>query len=131
MFEHIQRGGIKTNVGFAREVIPIRINVVRLVVLIRLLQGLAVKVHLLVHDPQAVAGNPDNALDEGLLDVDRVTEDNDVAALDRFIGQQILAHRAGGGVTQLVHQEVIADQQRVLHRAGGDDERLHQRGGAE
>ena len=46
------------------------------------------------------------------------------------IGQQILADRTRRREGQLVHQQVVADQQGVFHGAGRNDERLHQRGGA-
>jgi hypothetical protein len=36
-----------------------------------------------------------------------------------------------GRVSQLVHQQVIADKQRVFHGPGGNHESLNQRGGAE
>ena len=36
-----------------------------------------------------------------------------------------------GCIGQLVHQQVIADQQRVFHGTGRNHEGLHQRGGAE
>ena len=47
------------------------------------------------------------------------------------VGQQVLGDRAGGREGQLVDQQVVADQQRVFHRPRGDDEGLHQGGGAE
>ena len=34
-------------------------------------------------------------------------------------------------VSQLIDQQVIADEQRILHGPGGNHERLHQCGGAE
>ncbi len=34
-------------------------------------------------------------------------------------------------VCQLIHQQVVAHQQRVFHGAGGDDKRLQQIGGSE
>ena len=36
-----------------------------------------------------------------------------------------------GAIGQLVHQQVVADQQRVFHGAGRDDEGLHESRGAE
>ena len=47
------------------------------------------------------------------------------------IGEQVLVIGPARSVGQLVHQQMVADQQRVLHRPGGDDERLYQRRGAE
>ena len=47
------------------------------------------------------------------------------------IRQQILAHGTGRRIGQFVHQQVVADQQRILHRSSRDDEGLYQRRGAE
>ena len=60
-----------------------------------------------------------------------IAEDDDVAALDRPVRQQVLGDRSGRRIGELVDQQVVADEQRVLHGPGGDDEGLHQRGGAE
>ena len=45
-------------------------------------------------------------------------------------GRMCFGHRTGRRIGQLVDQQMIANQQRVLHRSGRDHERLHQRGGA-
>jgi hypothetical protein len=65
------------------------------VILVRFLERRR-SVDLLVDDADAVARDSDHALDEGLLDVHRVAEDDDVAPLDRLIGQQVLADRPAG-----------------------------------
>ena len=57
-----------------------------------------------------VAGHAHHALDVVLLDVHRIAEHDDVAALGLGVGQQMLADGAGWRVGQLVHQQVIADQ---------------------
>ena len=46
-------------------------------------------------------------------------------------GKQYLLTGPGGGIGQLVYQEVIADQQRVFHRPRWYHEGLHQRCRAE
>ncbi len=60
-----------------------------------------------------------------------IAENDDVAAVDVFVRQQVPAHGAGGRIGQFVDQKVVADQQRILHRAGGNHEGLYQSGGAE
>ncbi len=48
-----------------------------------------------------------------------------------FVRQEVLRHRPGRRVRQLVNQQMVADEQRVLHRPGGNYEGLHERGRAE
>ena len=52
-------------------------------------------------------------------------------SLGFFIGQDVLAEASRGRVGQLVHQQMIADEQRVFHGSGGNHEGLNQSGGAE
>ena len=46
-------------------------------------------------------------------------------------GSSVPGNAPGRREDQLVHEHVIADQQRVLHRRAGNDEGLHQRRGRE
>jgi len=98
---------------------------------VRFVQRVAVEVELFVHEMQAVAGNAHDAFDEGLLDVDRIAENDDVAAMRVAVGQQIFRDGSGGRVGELIDQQVVAHKQRVFHGAGGDDEGLYKRSGAE
>ena len=70
-------------------------------------------------------------LHEGLLDFHRITENDDVAALDFGIRKNMFRNGARGRIGQFIHQQMVADEQRVFHRSGGDDESLHQVRGAE
>ena len=97
---------------------------------VRLYEGLAVQVNLLVHQAQVVARQADGALDEGLRDVDGVAEYDNIAAAHVAVGQDIFRNRSRGRVSQFVDQQVIADEQRVFHGTRGNHERLHQRGGS-
>jgi len=81
-----------------------------------------------VGDAYAVARNSDHTLDEGLADIDRVTENDDVAALHLAVRKQVLAGESGGRESQFVHQHVIAAQECILHGDGGDHETLQQGG---
>ena len=98
---------------------------------VRLVKRLAVEEERLVLQVEMVAGNAHGAFHEGLRDIHGVTEDDDVAALDLVVRQQVTRDRTGGRVGKLVHQQVIADQQGIFHGAGRDDESLHQGSGAE
>ena len=57
----------------------------------------------------AVAGNADGALNEGLRNIYRIAEHDDVPMLRFRIRQYVLAELSGGGIRQLVHQQVVAD----------------------
>ena len=46
-------------------------------------------------------------------------------------GSNVLRDRSRRRVDQLIHQHVVAHQQRALHGSAGNDEGLHQRGGGE
>jgi len=79
-----------------------------------------------VDELDLVSGNADAALDEGLLNIDRVPEDDDVPAFGLRVWQNELRHRPLRRVGQLIDQQVIADQQRVFHGTRGDDEGLYE-----
>jgi hypothetical protein len=97
-----------------------------------LVEGRAVDQHLLVAQLQRVAGQPDDPLDEVAIRLLGVLEDDDVTPADRVDRQQRPFGRAEGRrEDELVHQQVIADEQVVLHRAGGDLEGLDDEGADE
>ena len=125
--EHLQRGIIKPHVRLTGEVVAVGVDVIRLVELVRFVQLPPVQEDLLVHDPDRVTGNADHPLDKGLFDIDGVAENDDVAALHLLVGQNMPAQGAGRRVGELVHQQVVADEKRVLHRTRGNYERLDER----
>src|SRR5450755_286901 len=131
MLQHVLSLIEKVHVEFAGEIVAVRLYIFGLMVDVGLFEFLAVQVDLLVYELDVVARNTHAALHESLANIDRITEHDDVAALDVFVRQKVLGDRAGRGVGQLVHQEVIADEQRILHGACGNHESLDQRGGAE
>ena len=59
--------------------------------------------------------------------MDRVAEDDDIAAPNGLVGQH-LAPAAAAGEVDLVDQQVVADEQRIFHGLGGDLEGLGQEG---
>jgi hypothetical protein len=83
----------------------------------------------LVADLHPLSGQADDALDEVASGIFRELEDHHVPARDRLLGQNpVLPGPERGRVDHLVDQQVIADQQVVLHRAGRDLEGLdHER----
>ncbi len=94
-----------------------------------LVLGDAVEVDDAVAEVDAVAGDADGALDEE--EVGRfglgLEEDDDVAALDVAVVDE--GRPVGGrGEGDAVDQDVVADEQRLLHGGGGDLEVLEDEG---
>ena len=75
-----------------------------------------------VVEPDAVAGEADDALDEMHFGIDGVVEDDDLAALDAGGGE----HAAGidGAEALLIDEQEITDEQGGLHRLRWDAEWL-------
>ena len=88
----------------------------------------AVHQHLPPTDLQRLARQPHDPLDEVALRLLRELEHDHIAALDR---PGRVEAEAAGVVEHLVHQQVVADQQVLLHGAGGDLERLEDEGAYE
>ena len=87
---------------------------------------------LLVPDLDRLAGKADDSLDEVALGVLRVLEDHHVPASEGPLGQEpVLQGAGGGGVHELVDQEVVSNEEVLLHGAGGDLEGLHREGADE
>ena len=57
-------------------------------------------------------------------------EDDDIAAADVAVGQQAVPSGAAA-VAKFIHQQIVADQQRLLHGFRRDRERLYQEGDRE
>src|SRR5215210_1449559 len=95
----------------------------------RIFDRLAVDVELRVDDLDRVAAHGDAALDEVERRVLRRAEDDDVAALDTAERQQAPLRPGGpGAVDEPVDEEVVADQEGVLHGAARDVEGLDDEG---
>src|SRR5688572_11471379 len=83
--------------------------------------------HLLAADLDGLALGGHTALDEVLLRLARELEDDDVARLGIAEGgEPRFQERHLGAVEELVHEEEVADRERVFHRARGDAERLEE-----
>ena len=132
VFEHFRGSRPQRHIGRrGGEIVAVEIGVGGGVEGVGLVDGLAVEDEPLVHEVDVVAGHADGALDVILLDIERVAEHDDVAAPHVAIRQQVAGNRPRRRVDQLVHQQVIADQQRPHHGGARYDEGLHQRGGGE
>ncbi len=93
---------------------------------VRFVEHRAVDVDALVAQLEGLAGQADDALDEVALRVLGVLEDHDLSAPHVGDGQQGPLERGGRRREhELVHQQVIADEQVVLHRSRRDLEGLH------
>ena len=84
---------------------------------------LSVDEERLVADLHGVAGPGDRALDEHVAGVDvvaRLLEDDDVAAVHVAVREEPRQRRQPRRVGELVDEQVVADEDRRLHRAGRD-----------
>src|SRR5438093_1878991 len=93
---------------------------------VRLLKGPAVDEDLVATDLHSLGRGRDDPFDEVALLVLRVLEHDDVAA-SRIAnrGHAPVDERELWAVEELVDQDVVADEERVHHGAGGDGEGLH------
>ena len=92
----------------------------------------AVDVNRLVVAFDDVAGHADNPFNEILLRLYRELKNNDVSPLGVLErNDHLLQIWQLDAVDKLVDQNVIADQQRVFHRSGGNLEGLHHEGANE
>ena len=89
--------------------------------------GLSVDENLLIANLHGIAGEPNDPLDEvtalpeGLAAILRELENDDIGAFRLANGQKTPVHSWYlHAVNKLVHQQVITDQQRVLHRSRGN-----------
>ena len=98
---------------------------------VRLRDAGTVYVHSVAHDADVVSGQTDDALHVVRMIVEGKFEDDDVAVADRPVGQQMLVPGAAAFEDKFVHEKVIADQKRRLHRFGRNLERLDDERGAE
>ena len=87
-------------------------------------QGRTVDPHLLVDHAQSVPGHANHTLDEVLLRIHRVMEDNDIAARNLLVRHRAICG-AAPAIAKFIHQQVVADQQRVFHGLRWNLERLN------
>jgi hypothetical protein len=86
----------------------------------------SVDVDATVGDVEPVTGKTDDTLyEQGRLGV---MKDDDVSALNGAIWEQPSGERAGWAVDLLVEEEKIADQERVLHALGRNEDGLQNEG---
>src|SRR5580698_552143 len=97
-----------------RKIVEIDIAQLIVVLGVGLSQGHSIDKHTLVDETQAIAGQGHYSLYEVLRRIHRIMEDDDVTAPDAAIGQQTVP-TAVAAVTKFIHQQVIADEQCLLH----------------
>src|SRR3984893_7464550 len=91
---------------------------------IGLLQTCPIDPYLLIHQAQPVTRHADYPFDEMLRRVNRIVKHNNVATTDLPVRHYVV-RRATTAVSELIHQQVIAGEERVFHRLGGNLESLH------
>ena len=87
----------------------------------------AVQVDVAFVEVDAIAGDADHALDQEHIRIARLEEDDDVAAMDGAIAHEGCPVR-GRRQVHAIDEDVIANEQSVLHGAGRDDEVLKNEG---
>ena len=92
---------------------------------IGLVQSLAVAIDDPVAQMNVIAGNPDNAFYDIQARCFRRQEHHDVAKVDVAVGKQRANPVALGSKLNAIDEDMVTDQQRVLHGTGGDFERLY------
>src|SRR5271169_6570766 len=97
---------------------------------VRLIQQLSVDVNVPINELEVVARQSDEAFHKMLMVGIRIFEDDDVAALQWPVWQKLFIPRTGAAKNEFVHQEMIAHEQRALHRGRGNLERLNDKAGA-
>src|SRR5260370_5996564 len=120
------RGDAVVGVGWdAGEVVPIGVvGMLRVVVIdglagLGLILGDAVQIHDAVTQVNPVAGNCDGALHEEEIRFAGLEEDDNVSAPDVAVVGEGSPLR-GGSQRNPIHQDVVADEQRLDHRGGGN-----------
>src|SRR5258706_11697315 len=88
-------------------------------------------VSLYIDQLDMIAGNSDDPLHVVFLKVDGMAEHDDVAALHILVRQEEPAEKAFWRICQLVHNEMVAGKQRVVHRRRRNHERLSDQRSAE
>ena len=89
---------------------------------------MAVDIDLPVDQPDPVAGNAHHALHKMLGGMNGITKNNHVSPLHLTVGHEEVPEETASTVAQFVHQQIVADQQRVFHGFRGNLERLHDEG---
>src|SRR6202035_3421743 len=111
----------------ARELVAEDVMRARTVADIGFLQRIAVDVHLAVDQADAIAGNSHHALHKMLSGMYGIPEDDDVSTLHSLVGHEQIPE-AASAIAEFVDQQVVANQQRVFHRLGGNLEGLDDEG---
>src|SRR5215470_3224855 len=92
---------------------------------VRLDQELSVDIHVAIDDFQVIARQADHAFDEMLVIIVRILEHNNVAALQRAIGQKFFVPGiAAPAENEFVDEQMIPNEKSLLHRLRRDLECL-------
>src|SRR5690349_17327450 len=106
---------LRTDVVPGREIVAIGIELQAFVDgKASVIQHFAVHENLSPEQMHAVSRHSDDAFYKMLLRMDRITKDDDIAAMDRRIRHQPIPD-AAFTVMNFIDQQVVADQQRIFH----------------
>src|ERR1700721_3252338 len=105
-----------------REIVPVRIVDVAVVVYVGLVQGLTVAIYHAVPQMDAVARQADDSLHHVKSGLGRREKHHDIAEMHVTIRKQWTDPGTARGELDAVHENVVADQQRVFHGTWGNVE---------
>src|SRR5690348_12959065 len=91
---------------------------------VRLVQALPIDVYISVDHLKMVSRKTDDSFHEMLVVGIRVLENNNVAALQLTIGQNFFVPSPRSAENELIHEQVVADQQSAFHGSRGNLESL-------
>src|SRR5262249_24001123 len=104
-------------VGGRKAVIQRVVTGARIMHDVRLIQELSIYVHVAIDDFQAVAGQTNHTFNEMLMVIVGILEDNNVAALQRAIREELLVPSVSSSAkNEFVDEQMIPDEKRLLHR---------------
>src|ERR1700683_2584520 len=114
-----------------RKIIAEGIFISRFMNHVRLRERIAVYIDMLVDDPDAISGQTDHTLYVVRMIVEWKLEDDNIAASNCAVRQELFVPGPVSFEYKLIHQQMISDQQRRLHGLGRNFESLNDEGGSE
>src|ERR1700722_1441336 len=93
-------------------------------VCVRFSQRRSIDEHLPIHQPDTISRHANYALHKVLRRVHRIMKHHNVAAMNATVGHHVV-REAATSIAEFIDQQVIANQQRILHGGRRNLERLH------
>src|ERR1700682_2144074 len=101
----------------------------RIVHCIGLLQRFAIDIDLLIDQLYVISRQTNHTLHKVLMILVWIFKNDDIPSLQRTVREHLLIPCAAPSKNELVHQQVVANQERSFHRSGRNLERLYDKAG--